>query len=409
MSFLLKIVQGPHAGAEIALAEGVTLSIGSADDCDIVLSDATIAAHAMELEITHERVMAILPEGQSVKLDPFHVKQIGTTALVVGPDEGAWKELVWPTAESTKASAEADEEGASPEAEVTAPEQPKKKRHVWRWLLFFFFLIAGAGALGYSYWKYPEPTKAYAQKTWALSKVYAQKTWTWTKETSSKCYSKVFKTTEVAPPPPQETLEEVVEDCNLQLTETQGQIRVRGDFATRVERLTATARVYAAHPGANLDFSDTESLTTAAEEFIFLLTEGAMTVQKVEGRKVFFAGRVKTHDILKNILTALHADVPKVEGIDCSQVVVDGLDPIAPSDAPPGAPQYQLPRMPEKEKGLQPEMPIVGILIHPYPCLVLADGSRAMEGARFGETTIEKIHPDAVTLRNAEKTFLWRP
>ena len=37
MKFLLKIVQGPNAGAEIALVEGVRVTLGSADACDIVL------------------------------------------------------------------------------------------------------------------------------------------------------------------------------------------------------------------------------------------------------------------------------------------------------------------------------------------------------------------------------------
>ena len=42
MNFLLKIVEGPNKGAEIALVEGVVVSLGKRDDCDIVLADATL-------------------------------------------------------------------------------------------------------------------------------------------------------------------------------------------------------------------------------------------------------------------------------------------------------------------------------------------------------------------------------
>jgi hypothetical protein len=56
-----------------------------------------------------------------------------------------------------------------------------------------------------------------------------------------------------------------------------------------------------------------------------------------------------------------------------------------------------------------PEMPVAGILTVPYPCLVLNDGTRAMEGARFGDYVIEKIEADRVIVRQADGTFEWRP
>ena len=37
MNFVLKIVRGANAGAEIALPEDVAVSLGKSDDCDIVL------------------------------------------------------------------------------------------------------------------------------------------------------------------------------------------------------------------------------------------------------------------------------------------------------------------------------------------------------------------------------------
>ena len=160
MSFLLKIVQGPNAGAEIALVDGVNLSFGRADDCDIILSDASVADKAFELEVSSERVAAIMPDGKSVKLEPYHVTLIGTSAVVVGPQEGAWKPLVWPRPEKDEMP---DEGGAEVEAApVTAPAA--KRCRVSGCFVFAFLLFALLGAAGYGSWKHPEKAKEYFGK-----------------------------------------------------------------------------------------------------------------------------------------------------------------------------------------------------------------------------------------------------
>ena len=51
MNVLLKVVQGPNAGAEIALASGMTVSLGKGDSCDILLADQSIGDVACELEV----------------------------------------------------------------------------------------------------------------------------------------------------------------------------------------------------------------------------------------------------------------------------------------------------------------------------------------------------------------------
>ena len=51
MSLLLKIVRGPNAGAEIALVDGVGVTLGKTDDCDIVLADQTLDDAPMRIEV----------------------------------------------------------------------------------------------------------------------------------------------------------------------------------------------------------------------------------------------------------------------------------------------------------------------------------------------------------------------
>ena len=96
MNVLLKVVQGPNAGAEIALACGMTVSLGKGDSCDILLADQSLGDVACELEVIGDRVRMLLPGGAEERLEPFRVRFIGdTTAIAVGPETGAWDELVW--------------------------------------------------------------------------------------------------------------------------------------------------------------------------------------------------------------------------------------------------------------------------------------------------------------------------
>ena len=96
MSFLLKIVEGPNKGAEIALVEGVAVTFGKTDDCDIMLADATFPDSPVRLEAT--------PTGVTVNgeaLANFHVRTIGSTAFAAGPADAPWGNLMWPAREET--------------------------------------------------------------------------------------------------------------------------------------------------------------------------------------------------------------------------------------------------------------------------------------------------------------------
>lgn len=396
MSFLLKIVQGPNAGAEIALPEGVTLSVGSSDACDIVFSDAAVGEKAFELEVTQERVAVILPGGKTRKLEPFHVTLAGTTALAVGPAEGPWKELIWPKQEPLQDAAAAEPAG-EPEEDAALEVKPETRRSFgWLWLILL--LLAVTAGIIWAFRKYPD-----------ASKQYVQTGWTWVRETCGGFYQKASG--HKSPPPPAETLAEAAAACGFSLTEKEGHAFAAGNFRTRAERLQATARAYAAQPGILLDFADAESLKAAADELLTLVADEDIRVLKVEGRKLFLSGTVSSPGELRRILEAVQTDVPKITETDCSEVTVTGVTVAA---APADESRYRVPRLPSPRQTphaatVTGPMPIAGILTVPYPCLVLENGSRAMEGARFGAYTIEKIEADAVTVRGEEEVFIWRP
>lgn len=398
MSFLLKIVQGPNAGAEVALAEGVNLSFGSSDECDIVLSDSSVAEKAFELEVTGERVMALMPNGKAVKLEPYHVTMIGTSAVVVGPLEGTWKSLVWPKVEKVEDSSEDKEETNDAEEEETPPA----KRRSIGCIVFLLFIAVLGLAVGVAYWKSPEKTKEYSKKAVG----YVNKAWIFTVE---KVKNVKAPKAVVAP---KESLDAVAADCGFSVSGTDESPVAKGDFKTRVARLEATARAYAAKPGLKIDFADEESLSLAVTELLTLVSDEEITLNKVEGRKAFLSGYASSQDALERILRSISEDVPKISGADCSRVVIGTVASTEPTKDGSDSSTYKIPKMKRTRwagRAGSPGMPVVGVLTVPYPCLVLSDGTRAMEGARFGEYTIEKIEADCVTICGADGAFEWRP
>lgn len=393
MSFLLKIVQGPNAGAEVALVEGTTLSFGTSTDCDIVLTDAALAPQAFELEVSQERVVVVF-NGKTVKLDPFHVSTFGTTALVIGPAEGAWKTLIWPAPTTVVVDEAREEEAPTMVSSLETPQQSRERSSKKGWAFLLFLFLIGIG-LGFAFWKYPERSKAIAQRSW-----------TWVKTTTTSFFkdeTPAVASNAVATTATTDTLASVAKKYGFTLSYVDGKAFAKGDFATRSERLTATAQAYATRPGIRLDFADDESLKVAMDQHLELITEGALTATKVNGRKAFLAGQVESQETLEKILLSIRSDLPKIAAIDCSQVVI----------TPPTTVGEKIARRVTKRKttshATSTKMPIVGILTVPYPCLVLSDGTRAMEGARFGDYTIEKIAADHVVLTSPQGSFTWRP
>lgn len=395
MSFLLKIVQGPQYGAEIALVEGINLSVGRSDDCDIVLNDAFIAEKAFELEVTDERVVAILPDGKDIKFEPFHVVTIGTTSFVVGPAEGAWKELVWPEAEKTAEDQETIEESA----DRSLSEKSRPRRLVWLFILLLLVVVGFTLLL-------------FCLKHREASKEYFSKAVTWVKRPFDS--SKNSHNGDAPAVSAVKTLADIAGEYGFSVTDNGGRMSAKGDFKTRIERLEATAQAYAVQPGLSVDFSDAETLKNATDELLMLVGEGRLKTATVEGRKVFLEGSAPSQVFLRRVLEALSADVPKIIAVDCSRVTLGAVESKAVTNEEAST-RYKLPRIKaerskiKNQESAHPEMPVAGILTVPYPCLVLSDGSRAMEGARFGDYVIEKIEPDCVTVRGSEGIFIWRP
>ena len=387
MKFLLKIVQGPNAGAEIALVEGVRVTLGSADSCDIVLADPTLAAEACAIEASADSVAISVPGSEPENLAPLQVRSFGSTALAVGPADSPWGPLVWeapaggdaaktdgekadtppppPAAEST--AKPADEVAAEPDAAEGSEDKPHRSlaRRLGGLVLLLLLLLLLAA--------------------WLLARRGA----------SPDGPAPSGPTTA-----PAEDAAAIAERYGLALVETNGTTLVRGDFATRAERLEATAALYEAQPGIALDLADRETLLSSSADLLQAATEGAMKIADITNRVAVLAGRAPDPAFLRATVEALRTDVPRLAGADTAAVVLDS--PVASTRAPAG--------IPARPSRGAPILPLCGVVLQPYPYLVLQNGQRLAVGAEVGGYKIERIARDRITLRRGEEEPLeWTP
>ena len=390
MNFLLKIVEGPNKGAEIALVDGVAVTIGKSDTCDIVLADQTLGDEPMRIEAASGGVTL---DGE--RLEPLHVASRGSTAFAVGPADAAWDALVWPAREQAHEAPDdgraapppPDVPGRSPDGEASA----KKRTGCLGCLIALALFVLVLAVLG---WLFRDRVRPCVEKAWRSASGAAEQS---AGARSGECGVSTNS-----------TLPALMARLGLVETNRNGRAVLAGDFATRAERLAATAEAYAARPGIELDFADGESLKTAVADTLALVGETALSVMAVTNRVAVLAGSPKN---LRRTLEALSADVPKLVNVDVAGVTVaNGAAEQPPKAADNAAAPQVAPEPDAFGEAARPEsLPVCGILTKPYPCLVLKSGSRVLEGGTIGEWTILKIEADTVAISNQTGRFAWKP
>ena len=402
MNFMLKIVEGPNKGAEIALVEGVAVTLGKGEDCDIVLADPTMPDAPLSVEASADGVAV-----GGVPLESFSVKTFGATSFAVGPADAPWGELKWPKPEDREEERENGEESTEPPPPPTTEPppppatEPSSRRRGGRFGCLFVLLglLLVLIALVWLFW---DALKPRAESLW--EKMYAGRSGTDDTPTVQSSGSVTRSS----------SLRDIAAKYALSLVESDGRARISGNLKTRRDRLAATAEAYGAQPGVELDLSDDETLRTSAEDALFTLTEGALKVVAATNRVVSIAGSSRSPLLLKKTLEALNADLPKLRNVDTSGVVISPLmartDGAGAGDGEQadGIFSTRTPRRTSK-KTASPTLPVCGILTTPYPCLVMRDGRRIMEGATIADSVIVEIGADSVTLTNSTGRFTWKP
>ena len=115
-----------------------------------------------------------------------------------------------------------------------------------------------------------------------------------------------------------------------------------------------------------------------------------------------------------NTVAAICTDVNRVRVVDDTAVVCkDGQKTAAPTRYQAISSQAARKHpfvTPAAKPGLPaPKCPVAGVILMPYPCLVLRDGSRVAVGSVVEDFKVEKIEADKVTLKRGEETVIWKP
>ena len=322
MNFILKIVQGPNTGAELALVEGVNVKLGKGEECDVVLADQTLSEVACELEVSAERVMMLLPGGGQERLEPYRVKILGTTAIAMGPADSQWETLIWPgteeEAEADEAKRKAEEEAAAAEAARLAAEEAARKPSIWGWKGRGFFLLVFL---------------ALELLIWFLRPAIG-KGMDWGRDKIHQCYKKMTAKPGVAEVPeeplPQRSLAEIAAEHNLVLVANENdKLLLSGNLKTRQERLQVTAEAFQNFHKVQMALSDDESMRQAAQEMLWMLSEGKLRVVQSENRKLALAGEIGTVEELRRVLEGLKQDVAFLEEVNVNDVTVRELVELA--------------------------------------------------------------------------------
>lgn len=125
--FVLRVLSGPHAGAEVNIGPQPSL-LGKADSCDIVLIDDALQDQHVQFSVKDNKILCTPMEGASVfvggiethearEVNSFQPIVCGTTLLALGPKDQIWPTVTIPKLQSEAEAAEAEEKNAKIEAE----------------------------------------------------------------------------------------------------------------------------------------------------------------------------------------------------------------------------------------------------------------------------------------------------
>lgn len=375
-AYFLKILSGPHLGAEVLLREGRQV-IGSADDCDILLDDGSVAAHHLALDVSPEGVRlaaledAVYVEGKragpgDVPLSPCRIVTIGTTHLGVGLSGEQWPPVDLPAIpgpgaqpqEKTGIPAGRDGDGSSPGGD-------RGRRRTVSAILAAALPVLLIGM--FSLREVPLPPEARA----GLS----------------------------GPAEGLDGVHRVLGDLGLEEVKAavleDGRIEVRGFVETAGEKRRLAGALRPFRTGTVPLLIRVAVSGRIVEDCRAILGSLGLDLGVESGGpgRIVLTGRAPDGELLNRGIALLHQDLPALRDVD-NRVAVSPwpvADAVAAVPGTAGEPFRAL--------------SVLSVSLGPAPCVSLAGGKKFFEGARWGEGTfIKAIGPGGVLLTREEGT-----
>lgn len=164
--WLIKVLNGPNAGAQILVSGEVTM--GTSVDCDLILNDPHICSVHCQIKKGEEEAFDVVPKegvifinGKKLeeavgKLKLGDVLTLGSTHLTGGPSEQLWPPVTIPTIQEVRAEAapSATEEGAKVVTTPIPSSDVKKRLTLSRQSIFQLILVGVLLVMGISFLKF---------------------------------------------------------------------------------------------------------------------------------------------------------------------------------------------------------------------------------------------------------------
>lgn len=102
--YILRILSGPHTGAEVTLSQDKKFLLGKGEDCDIVLKDDLLADHHALFSFEEDHFVCAPSENAEITIDGEVIQEAkalkdfaaiicGTTLLSIGPNNMVWPNI----------------------------------------------------------------------------------------------------------------------------------------------------------------------------------------------------------------------------------------------------------------------------------------------------------------------------
>jgi type III secretion system YscD/HrpQ family protein len=318
LRFLVKLLSGPHAGAEIELdSRDSMLHIGSGGDEDLVLSDALVSADHAELFLADNALQIKstggivfldgkqIDKNEQVKVENFQFITIGLTHLVAGPADGEWPRLTAQDAPPLETAAENYAAGNADEATGVSSSEPdaikaeklskEQKTRTLRRVGIFFTIL---GILAFGLIAISLTPKKKRMTTVELEKV----------------------------------LQAQVADMNYMSTvsvrKNREQIVIDGYVPTNMEVRELRTSLMATYPGIHYNVRSTEKISETLEEML-RSADGAFRVVPLQPGVFSIVGYTLNGDAWQTLRMRLVSDVAGVKKIRNDVMTPDKVASVA--------------------------------------------------------------------------------
>lgn len=343
--WLLKVIAGPHQGAEIGLYAGKTL-VGSDDECDVVLHDILVAPQHLELELADTGITAaplggrVFANGKRIRearlaVPDFGFLSIGGTHLVVGPADGKWPllsaadipELEKETETPTESKPE-EEGAANDSADTAGPEGPKP--------------IVATAAVPLA--PAPQPSSKAGPILGIAAGLLLLLGWAVVYSGLSGGAAKSEAVEETTAERARAVVEEMGAVGSIQVEESAGgRVSITGYVDTEVRQRELQMALREAVPGTRIKIYSLEKIASTARSLIDV-RQLPLTVSSLSEGKLKISGKLPSADPWILMRQSLMREVPGISGIEDS-VEIEAPRPGTPNTVfvsvpgmvPPGA------------------------------------------------------------------------